>query len=78
MRLEPTALRAYVARAAVALSLSCPLARLTSQAHLRLGLQETLVCLVMLVEIAGYDIESIPGRPLPSIVVLRPIAQSLG
>ena len=51
---------------------------LTAPVRLPLGRLGTLACAVLLFDIVGYNLDSLPNHPLPSVVVLRPLAQRLG
>jgi hypothetical protein len=54
------------------------LPRLAAPARLVPGRGATLLCALVLIDVVGYNLESIPGRPLPAVVLLRPLAERAG
>jgi hypothetical protein len=69
---------AGIARVRDALAANRVLAWLSAPAPMQLRRATTLVFAVVLLDIVGYNVESLPGRPLPVLIVLRPVVERLG
>lgn len=76
--LSRSALRERIERAQHAFRDSRLLRALSVAPRLRIGKLSVVLCALLLIDIAGYSLESIPNRPLPSAVLLRPLAVRLG